>query len=207
MTLSDFLSQLSADGLAVVSAESELTSGEGWREVIEGWHAVQRDELPFEAPALSPAAAEWAALRLYRGCQALVCRDMPPQDLTRYLAVPCPEPRGPSVDYSVDLVFRFLPGLVAMARRVEQGDPLVAVLLTLAQRWPLSSVGIDGVGAVEPEPFLGHPGLCQLYADRILATGDTSRLNHPAVREALQVSLGAFPELAPPIAAALTATA
>jgi hypothetical protein len=207
MTLSDFLTELSKEGIAVVVTAAELTSGTDWQTTLRDWDTQHRAELAFDAPPLSLPAAEWAALRLYRGCQALVCRDMPPQDMHRFLAVPCPEPRSPSADYSVDLVFRFLPDLIHLARRVAQNDPLIAELLALAKAWPLSSVGIEGVGDVNPEPFLQNPSLRQLYADRILATGDTSRLHHEVVRSAVRIALGAFPDLAPAVHAALTSPA
>jgi hypothetical protein len=204
MTLSEFLTELSRTGIAVVVTDAALQPGDGWQEVIRTWDTQLRAELAFDPPVLSLVAAEWAGLRLYRGCQALVCRDMPPQDLHRYLAVPCPEKRAPAVDYSVDLLFRFLPDLVASAHRVEMSDPLLVELLALAQGWPLSSVGVAGVGEVDPSPFLDHPSLRQLYVDRILATGDTKRLRHEVVRSAVRTSLGAFPDLAPAITAALT---
>ena len=207
MTLTDFLTGLSEHGVAVVVSDAPLQPGEGWQDIMRGWDAQRRMELAFDAPALSLVAAEWAALRLYRGCQALVCRDMPPQDMHRFLAVACPEARSASVDYSVDLLFRFLPDLVTLARRVEQADPLIAELLALAQAWPLSSVGITAVGVVDPEPFLEDPSLRQLYVDRILATGDTSRLRHEVVRSAVRMALGAFPGLAPAVAAALATPA
>src|SRR4051794_30508222 len=91
MLLDDFLSRLAADGVAVVTADEELTVDEEWRGVVRGWDAVQRRELAFTAPALSLAAAEWAAVRLYRGCQSLICRQVAPQDLRRFFAEPCPE--------------------------------------------------------------------------------------------------------------------
>ncbi|HEV7401873.1 MAG TPA: hypothetical protein VGO11_03065 [Chthoniobacteraceae bacterium] len=204
MLLDDFLSRLSVEGLAVVTAEETLTANEGWLEVVRGWDAVQRRELAFSAPDLSPAAAEWAAIRLYRGCQSLICREVAPDDLRRFLAEPCPEPPGAAATiYSVDLLFRFLPDLVKLARQVASGDPLVAELRKLAGAWPLSSVGIEGVGEVDAAPVLRHPGLRQLYVDRILAAGDTGRLKDPAVRLAVQTSLGMFPELSPKVAAAL----
>lgn len=207
MTLSDFLTELSKEGVAVVVTDAEISPGADWQHVIRHWDAQHRAELAFDPPALSLPAAEWAALRLYRGCQALVCRDMPPQDVNRFLTVPCPEPHSPSADYSVDLVFRFLPDLIHLARRIEQNDPLIVELLALAKAWPLSSVGIEGVGEVDPESFLQNPSLRQLYADRILATGDTSRLHHAVVRSAVRIALGAFPDLAPAVDAALTSPA
>jgi MoxR-vWA-beta-propeller ternary system domain bpX4 len=208
MTLRDFLSRLSTDGVAAVTADEMFEPDDGWRDTVREWDAVQRRELAFSAPELSLAAAEWAALRLYRGCQALICRDVAPDDLRRFLAEPCLEPAGAAATvYSVDLVFRFLPDLVKLAQRVERGDPLVAELMKLARDWPLSSVGIADIGDVDAAQVLAHPSLRQLYIDRILAAGDTSRLHDPAVRLAARTSLGIFPALAPTIAAALDPSA
>ena len=208
MTLRDFLSRLPADGLAIVTSEEKLEPDDGWREVVREWDAVQRRELAFTAPELSLAAAEWAAVRLYRGCQSLICRDVAPDDLRRFFSEPCPEPPNAAATvYSADLVFRFLPDLVKLAQRIERGDPLVLELTKLARDWPLSSAGIADVGEVDATPLLAHPSLRQLYVDRILATGDVARLKDPAVRQAAQSSLGIFPALAPTIAAALEKTA
>lgn len=204
MTLSDFLTELSQSGVGVVTSDAPLRPGEGWQEVLRQWDVERRLDLALDPPTLSLRAGEWAAIRLYRGCQSLVCREMPAPEIQRFLAVPCPEAHSPSVDYSVDLVFRFLPDLVAFARRVAQGDPLVAELLQLARAWPLSSVGIAGVGEVDPSAFLGDPSLLQLYVDRILATHDTTRLHHDLVLPAVRMALGAFPELSPAVAAALS---
>lgn len=203
MNLPDFLHQLAENGVAVVSADEVLESGGGVAEIVRAWDAVQRGELAGTAPELIPAAAEWAAVRLYRGCQALVCRELPPVEMQAMLREPCPAKASAAADYSVDLVFRFLPDLVALARRVSRGDPLVEELLVLARAWPLSSVGIEGVGAVEAARVLAHAGLRQLYVDRIIATGDAARLDDEAVRAAVKSALGAFPELAPALAAAM----
>ncbi len=78
MELSAFLTQLAASGVAVVTGEEVLEPGGGVEEIVRAWDAVQRGELAGAAPELIPAAAEWAAVRLYRGCQALVCRELPP---------------------------------------------------------------------------------------------------------------------------------
>ena len=207
MTLTDFLSRLSVDGVGVVTADEELPADDGWRAVVREWDAVQRNELAHTAPELSLAAVEWAAVRLYRGCQALICREVSPQDLRRFFSESCPEPVSAATAYSVDLVFRFLPDLVRLARPIERGDLLVVELLVLARAWPLSSVGIADVGDVDAKLILAHPSLRQLYVDRILATGDTARLRDPAVRQAVQSSLGAFPELAPLMATTFDKTA
>ena len=190
--------------MGVVTQDEEVTGDSS--AIVREWDAVQRQELGGVAPDLNEAAAEWAAVRLYRGCQALVCREMPPAEMQKMLREPCREPASVAVDYSVDLVFRFLPDLVALARRVSCDDPLVEELLALGRAWPLSSVGIEGVGAVDATRLRAHPGVWQLYIDRILATGDVTRLNDEAVRIAVGAALGAFPELAPGVAAALNPT-
>ncbi|WP_157447633.1 hypothetical protein [Chthoniobacter flavus] len=204
MDLPEFLIQLGENGLAVVSDQE--TIGGAVEEIVRGWDAVQRQNLPGTAPDLVPAAATWAAIRLYRGCQALVCREIPPAEMAAFLREPCPCPESPAVDYSVDLVFRFLPDLLAIARRVSTDDPLVTELLALARAWPLSSVGMEGVGTVNAARLLRDPCLRQLYIDRILLSGDTARLNDDAVRAAAKAALGAYPELAPEIATALQTT-
>ncbi|MEA3208677.1 MAG: hypothetical protein QOE70_1734 [Chthoniobacter sp.] len=203
MDLENFLLQLSENGVGAVTSEEAIEAGEGWPQVLREWDAAQRLELACAAPDLSLPAAEWAAHRLYRGCQALVCREMGAGDLRRLIGEAWSAPRTPAVEYSVDLLFRFLPDLIVLARRVAGNDPLVAELLALGGAWPLSSVGVEGVGEVDPASILAHPGLRQLYVDRILATGDTARLGHPAVQRAVRSALGAFAELAPRIAAAL----
>jgi hypothetical protein len=204
MDLTAFLTQLAENGVAVVSSAEGLT--ESADDILLAWDAIQRANFPGAAPELIPEAAAWAAARLYRGCQALVCREMPPADAARLLREPCPHTPSPAVDYSVDLVFRFLPDLLTLTRRVSHNDPLVAELLALGQAWPLSSVGMEGIGAVEVAHLLTHPGLRQLYVDRILLTGDVSRLNDAAVRAAAKAALGAYPELAPALSATLNPT-
>ncbi len=206
MTLGDFLGRLSHEGVAMVMPEPELSGPGKWEEIVRDWDRRQRLELAVSAPDLSLPAAQWAAMRLYRGCQAVVCRDVPPEELHAWLAEPCPVARSAETDYSVDLLFRFLPDLVALARRLSQNDPLVRELLALAQAWPLSSVGIETVGAIQLGEFFAHPGLRQLYVDRIVATEDLTRLQDEAVRQAVKTALGAYPEMAPRIAAALKST-
>ena len=139
MDLPAFLNQLGENGVAIVSDHQEI--GGSVEETVRNWDAVQRLNLPGNAPELLPEAAAWAATRLYHACQALVCREMPPAQMAAMLREPCPCPASPAVDYSVDLVFRFLPDLLAIARRVAMDDPLVTELLALARAWLAGSAG------------------------------------------------------------------
>jgi hypothetical protein len=206
MDLALFLNELATKGVALIDAEETVEYGPGMMKIVEAWDAIQRSEMAGPVPGLDPVAAKWAAARLFRGCQALVCRELPPEQMRQLLREPCPVDISPSADYTVDLIFRFLPDLMKFARRVSQNDPLVEELLDLGRAWPLSSVGIEGVGEVDASRLLAHPGLRQLYVDRILATGDASRVRGDAVRAAVQTALGAFPELAPGLSAALNTT-
>jgi hypothetical protein len=165
-----------------------------------------RPELAFEAPALDVPVASWALTILYRGCQSLVYRDIDADAVRDALSQPCPaaEP-SPSVCYSADLAFRYLPDLLALARGVAADDPLVTGLTELARRWPLSSVGVKGLEGLDVSSFVGDPALLQLYVDRIIERADRRRLTEPRVNEAVRTALGGYPELAPAIPAAFIA--
>ncbi len=201
MDLPEFLAQLAEEGVAVVGHDE--TVGGSVQSVVRDWDLIQRRNLAGDAPDLDLAAAEWAAVRLYRACQALVCREMPQPEMEKMLREPCPAPASPAVDYSVDLVFRFLPQVATLARRVAQSDPLVEELRALGRAWPLSSVGMENLGQVDAARILAHLSLRQLYIDRILLSSDASRLHDPEIRAAANAALGAHPELAPDLHPAL----
>jgi len=204
-TLSAFIDKLMIEGVAAVFGEAEIPSEDPeCGRLLVAWDGNARSELAGDGPPLSLATATWASRILYLGCKFVVCRDVSEAEIARSLAENCPEPRSPSVDWSADLVFRHLPEVYRGARHLSNADPLVRELLKLAAAWPLSSVGI----LIEAEPnlstFIRHPALKQLYVDRILEAADVSRLGAQQVNEAIQVALGAYPELCPAVAAKLS---
>lgn len=152
------------------------------------------------APEFSLPIARWAALLFYRACQFVVCRNIDAQTTERVLQEKCPEAHSPQTDYSADLVFQYLPDVIGMTRAIASGDPLLQQLLALAREWPLSTVGVSDLGPVEVQAFMGHAGLRQLYADRIIVHKDLSRLGGSVVDLTVREALGAFPDLCPPIA-------
>jgi hypothetical protein len=103
-------------------------------------------------------------------------------------------------------VFRHMPKLFQLARHLSNADPLVLQMKQVAAAWPLSSVGIAGLENVQVESFISHAGLSRLYADRIIAEADTSRLGDARVDELLRGDFGVNRELAPVLAAKLFAT-
>ncbi len=200
-----FIEQLRGGGRVRVGRELGTTGAElaGLEADIVRLEAEARAELVFEAPELVMKAASWAFLTLYRGCQFLAYRELSEALVEEVLSLQCREKPSPAVCWSVDLAFRCLPDLVRLARGVAPGDPLVARLSGLAAAWPLSSVGVPGVGAVDVDPFIGHRALAQLYVDRIVETGDAPRLADTRVLSLVRASLGDHPELAPRLGPAL----
>jgi len=205
MSLNSFLSELCETGHirvdGVDASLSEETAG-----LAEGLAAMDRNarlELACEPPAFSPEAAAWGAVVLYRGCQCLVFRDIGEAAVRAWLAGACPAAQSASTAYSVDLTLRYLPDLLLLARGIAADDPLVECLMRLAKEWPLSSVGVDGLGTVDLGPFIEDRSLRQLYVDRIIERRDTSRLVDARVRTAAREVLGLYPELCSEIASAV----
>ncbi len=193
------------EGRAIVSAqppEENDSDAPAWLAELE---ANARFELATEAPDFQPEAALWAARMLYQLCQFVVCRDIGKDRIHAACGVPCPLPRGPAVDWSADLMLRHLPRLFESARHLSNGDPLLQQMELLGREWPLSSVGRPGLKDLELNSFIGHPALWRLYADRILAAADRTRLGvgDGRVNELLRADLGAHRDLAPEIAARL----
>lgn len=204
MALSDFLNALFDHGRIAlpspgkVETPAELTAAAS---VLTEFEQTWSLEFPGTSPALQMDAALWAAQTLYRGAQAAVFRQIEEQDLRTGLRIPGPPSADtPSGHYSVDLTFRFLPDLTQLARGVSSADPLVEVLQDLANRWPLSSVGMKGVQPASLEALASHPGLLQLYVDRILARDDLDRIADERVANVARQTLGAYVELSPTLA-------
>ena len=202
MSLSKFLRELQENGrvhVAVSPDRSNAALKEFEAELI-ALDALARQDLAYDPPPFLLAPAAWAAMTLYQGCQFLIYRDVNADVVAKALARPCPEPPNPSVCYSVDLTFRYLPDLIALARGIAEGDPLVDGLMTLAAAWPLSSVGVKNLNAGAVTAFISNQSLRRLYADRIMERRDASRLDNVRTLDAVRVGLGAFPELCPELA-------
>jgi len=201
-----FLKSLAEVGRPVVSGSPLVADHGDAVDALRQMDAHRRDELVMEAPSFSAGAALWAARLFYHFCQFTVYRDIPEDQITTTCLVTCPEPRGPETDWSADLVLHHLPVLFQFARHLSNADPLLQQMKQIAAVWPLSSVGIVGLGNLPLNSFVGHPVLARLYADRIIAAADTSRLGDPRIDDLLRADLGIHRELAPVIAAKLFET-
>lgn len=172
-------------------------------DVLREWEARWREEVADVAPAFDAAAAGWAARMFWRASQFLMDREPGEDVVRRVLAEVCPRARGAGADYSVDLVFRFLPDLLRLAEQRAPQDALTEILRGWALEWPLSSAGVAVGTATVSAEVLAHPALRRLYLDRIFACGAKDRLNEPGLRRWIEADAGSHVELAPK-AAALT---
>jgi hypothetical protein len=201
--LAVFLKGLAEEGRAVVWPGPLAENPTKTLIVLCQFDELARHEIGLEPPQFSPDAALWAAQLIYDLSQFTVCRDIGEERVKAACKIPCPGPVGPEAHWSADLTLRHLPRLFQFARHLSNGDPLVQQMKIIATAWPLSSVGITGLEGVHIDPFIGHPALRRLYADRIVSTGDTSRLGDPRVDDLLRADLGLYRDLAPAIATKL----
>jgi hypothetical protein len=198
-SLASFVHALANDGRILVSADP-VSADESTLAALRELNQRAQTELAGEAPSLAADAALWATELLYQICQFSVCRDIGEAQIVSAFAKECPAPRCPDPDWSADLLFRHLPSLFRLAQQLSNGDPLVQELKKLAAAWPLSSVGIPDLPGLNLDTFIIHPALARLYADRIVATADKSRLGEPRIDDLIRTDLGLHHELAPEIA-------
>jgi hypothetical protein len=201
MPLIRFLRQLFDHGRVTVEQSTALDVADPQlAELLLELDQSYRQQLPREMPALRMETAVFGALVVYRAAQVLTYRDTRSDGLQQAI-VGGPTASDASEQYSADLCLHFLPDLVRLARAAATSDPLVTCLLELGARWPLSSVGIGGVqlnddGQARVWSLAKHPAAWRLYVDRVLQTGDASRLADPATKAAARAAVGAFPQLA-----------
>lgn len=199
-----FLKTLAEEGRALVSQHPLATESADVIPVLTQLDELARAELALDTPQFSANAALWAAQLFYHLCQFTVCRDIGEEQMAAACRVRCPEPRGPEMDWSVDLTLRHLPKLFELARHLSNADPLLLQMKQIAANWPLSSVGIAGLENLQLDSFMGHPALLRLYTERIIATGDATRLSDSRIADFIRADLGLHSELAPALAAKLS---
>lgn len=162
---------------------------------VREFESSLRLDLPGTPPDEDEAALRWALVAFYQACQFQVYRHLGMTKLAERLADDSPRGATAEAHYSVDLVFRFLPDLMKLARSGSSEDPLLVVLTGWCERWPLSSVGVSDLNLPHCEPILTDECLLRLYVDRILRTQDTSRFTDQRIRIEVSRAVGAFPEL------------
>ena len=135
-TLPIFLEALFTEGRVRVAPPVEISDDE-LREADDvlarfEWHS--RQELPGTPPLLFPPVTRWGAVMFHRACQFVAFRDIGEAAMAEALNTSCPGGNAPTVHYSVDLIFRYLPDLFKLAQAASQGDPLVKHLAAWVDR-------------------------------------------------------------------------
>jgi hypothetical protein len=200
-----FLHALANTGRAVVSPNSPDMDDADATPVLEQIDATARAEHALALPAFSVGAALWSARLFHQLCRFVACRDIGEDQIRAACAVQCPEQRSPDTDWSVDLTMRHLTRLFQIARHLSNADPLIEQIKLIAAAWPLSSVGIPELEGLHLDSLIGSPALRRMYADRIIAAGDSSRLGDEQLDDVLRGDLGIHRDLAPDIAGKLFA--
>ena len=200
----EFVRELFDGGRVRVGHPDRAESSESQDELLsflQDCEAVHRRSFPGTAPPLLAEVAVWSTRVFYRACQAATFRNLPAELLPEFLGEPAPPGDSAARHYSADLVLQFLPDLIKLTGHVAPNDPLVTILKTWANQWPLSSIGINGV---QPESLAGivdHPAVLACYVDRVIARRDVTRLNDATVLASVRRSLGLhasqFPEFLP----------
>ncbi|MEM1297030.1 MAG: hypothetical protein AAGH89_16815 [Verrucomicrobiota bacterium] len=198
MDLADFLVRIQENGELPFESTDSLgfvrTSAE---QELRKMDERRRLEMAHTPPPLNCEAAIWAARRVARVCQFLVYREIPAEQIEEDFKDACPNQKGASQSYSVDLTMVWLPELLRRAHNIASADPMIIPLQQLAWEWPLSSVGIGlqvQKSEAEPDltPILGDASLLQLYVDRIIKTQDETRLYHPIIANAVNDARGSL---------------
>ena len=136
-------------------------------EMLERAFASYRLEMAGPLIPFDGKTALAAAKLIHHACWFLVSHAEPESDLDKTLVMPGP-PQAPAQHLSADLVLRFLPQVYQRARAHDPADRLPALLATVLRQWPLTGVLANmEEGPLNFLEFDGHPGLLQLYAERL----------------------------------------
>lgn len=181
MRLPDFYSALQrrslpAAGSSPTAVPDEAERDELARAILSVDEAVRLDR-PEPFPELDPASAVWAAETL----RDLWCA---PDQASAAAGSPCPGDRKDArTHYSVDLVFRHLPHVLAVA---ENAPHRAEAVRRLAAAWPLAAVLVPGATVADPAPVLADSSLRRAYGERILRQRESDRPQDAATERCLE---------------------
>lgn len=210
--LSYFIEQLSDTGQVRFESSSLPTDlaecSAQTKTALRELHRQEKANAAFEAPDLLLSSAHQGAVLMCRLGQFLVFREIPAESVKNEIHKLSSSivDDSASAIWSLDLCLRHLPSIYRLASNASPDDPLVSGILTLAARFPLSSVGIPLLEAPSQNDVLKihqHPTLSALYIDRIITTASVDRLGDTVTHCKLRDALGHFSNLAPKLACAL----
>ena len=194
MKLSTFFQTLLESGKVQVAGDLSPFQFEDHRatlDILHRFHAADSMDMPYSAPAFHPPAALWAAEYFYKSVHLTVLRDLN-EAAIRKLLVPYGGEVNPEAIYSVDLVFRYTPGLFGLAKGLAPRDLLVQMLKETAAQWGFSAVGMDLDLESDLDMILAHPSLRAAYVDRVIRLKDQKRASEPRVAPLVGEAMGGF---------------
>lgn len=174
----NFISQLLSEG--TVPVEGSITSfnkndEEELLMLLRQYYQEDILEMPLSAPAFNETAALWAAKYFYTALQLAVLRDEGEAETNGKLCA-YTEAVSPSTMYSVDLIFRYLPALLHLARGLAPSDLLVKILTDTLAAWPFSSAGTDIPAMKSEQIIFTDPSLKIAYIDRLVKAKNMNRV-------------------------------
>lgn len=150
---------------------------------------------PFSSPKYNAEAAIWAAKIVYTACQILLYRVHKTTELTALLPL-FHQPITSESILSADLCLRFLPQILADAKRIDPEDPLIPHLESILIQWHYSGIGIElDLENLNFDSIFGNPCLEQLYLDRVIEKKDRKRVQLPQLHEKIRATLGNYAEI------------
>jgi hypothetical protein len=178
MELSNFIQQLLSQG--TVSVQSGIipfiaSDEKETIKILQEYYSQDILEMPGTAPAFDEAAALWAAKYFYTSVQLTVLRDEGEAVVNEKLQA-FAETITTDAIYSADLILRYLPTLLQLAKGLSPADVLVKALEQTAADWPFSSTDIEIAGVKNEDIIFTHPSLTITYTDRLIAAKNSKRI-------------------------------
>lgn len=192
MELSNFILQLLSQGTVSVQAATTSFSEDDKKEtikILQQYYSEDILEMPGAAPAFDEAAALWASMFFYNAVHFTVLRDEEETVVKETLHV-FAGPINAGAIYSADLILRYLPALVQLAKGLSPADILVKVLEQTGAEWPFSSTGIEIAVAKNEAGIFTHPSLAIAYTDRLIAAKDITRTYDDALQQHILSATG-----------------
>jgi hypothetical protein len=192
MELSNFIQQLLITGTVSVQPGIIAFTAEDEHETIQLLQLYYNEdilEMPGTAPAFHEQAALWAAKYFYTAVQLTVLRDEGEAVINEKL-LPFSESVDAPAMYSADLVLRYLPTLLQLAKGLSPADILVKVLEQTASEWPFSSVGIQVAEIKNETIVLSDASLSIAYTDRLIAARDIKRISGNEMQQRVLAATG-----------------
>jgi hypothetical protein len=194
MQLTSFIQDLLESGQVKVAGQLISFTDEDIKQAVillKRYYAEDKLDMPFLAPDFSPEAAVWAALYLYHTIQFTLLRDQGEDTVKKYLSS-FSGTVTPEAIYSADLLLRYLPDLLALAKGLAPDDVLVTCLKITIAQWPFSSVGLPATELINEELILTHPSLKYAYIDKIIKHKDKKRASRAQVTALIEEALGGY---------------